>query len=63
MTWARPVGIGFLMLAVLAFIGIRVEVGSDSTSWVVITVWAVLGALGALVGIGLIVAAQRADDR
>ena len=59
MTWVRPVGIGFLMLAVIAGIAIRVEVGSDPTSWVLITVYAVLGAIAALVGAALMYAGRK----
>jgi len=63
MTWARPVGIGFLVLAVLAAIAVRVELGAESTSWLLTTVYAVLGAIAALIGAGLMVVAQRAGNR
>ncbi|MER7007122.1 hypothetical protein ABT297_29355 [Dactylosporangium sp. NPDC000555] len=63
MTWARPVGIGFLVLAVLAGIAVRVEIGHESTSWLLITVYAVLGAAAALVGAGLMVVAGRLAGR
>ncbi|MFG2044196.1 hypothetical protein [Dactylosporangium sp. NPDC048998] len=63
MTWARPVGIGFLVLAVLAVIAVRVEIGHESTSWLLTTVYAVLGAAAALVGAGLMVMAGRLDRR
>lgn len=59
----RPVGIGFLMLAVIAAIAVRVEIGSDSTSWLLTTVYAVLGAIAALIGGGLMVLGQRAANR
>jgi hypothetical protein len=61
MTWARPVGIGFLMLAVLALIAIRVEIGSDTTSWLLTAVYAVLGAIAAVIGVALMVLGQRAS--
>lgn len=60
MTWARPVGIGFLMLAVLALIAIRVEIGSDTTSWLLTAVYAGLGAICAVIGVALMVLGQRA---
>jgi hypothetical protein len=63
MTWARPVGIGFLMLAVLALIAIRVEIGSDTTSWLLTAVYAVLGAIAAAIGVALMVLGQRAGRR
>jgi hypothetical protein len=63
MDWARPVGIGFLVVGVLFAIGVRVEVGSDSTSWLLTILFVVLGAIAALIGAGLIVAGQRAGNR
>ena len=59
MMWARPVGIGFLMLAVLAVIAIRVEIGSATTSWLLTAVYAVLGAIAAVIGIVLMVLGGR----
>jgi hypothetical protein len=59
----RPVGIGFLMLAVIAAIAVRVEIGSDPTSWLLTTVYAVLGAIAALIGGGLMVLGQRVRNR
>lgn len=63
MTWARPVGIGFLVLAVLAAIAVRDQLGSDSTSWLLTTVYAVLGAIAGLIGAALIAAGGRAGTR
>jgi hypothetical protein len=63
MTWARPTGIGFLAVAVLFGIGVRVEIGDESTSWLLTILYAVLGAICALVGAGLIVLGQRAGNR
>ena len=56
---SRSVGIGFLMLGVIAGIAIRVEVRSASTSWGLVTVYAVLGAIAALVGAALMYAGRK----
>ncbi|MEV8513669.1 hypothetical protein [Dactylosporangium sp. NPDC051484] len=61
MTWARPVGIGFLVLAVIAGSAVRVEIGHETTSWLLITVYVVLGLVATLIGAGLIVIAGRLD--
>ncbi|WP_432825207.1 hypothetical protein [Dactylosporangium sp. CA-092794] len=58
-TWARPVGIGLFAFAALAIIGIRVEIGSESGNWLIMTVWAVLGAVALLVGAFLMAVARR----
>ncbi|MEV6922977.1 hypothetical protein AB0M46_00485 [Dactylosporangium sp. NPDC051485] len=63
MTWVRPVGIGFLVLAVLAAIAVRVEIGHATTSWVLTVVYGVLGLIAAVVGAGLILLAGRLDRR
>jgi hypothetical protein len=54
MMWARPVGIGFLMLAVLAVIAIRI-----SPSWPSVAVYAVLGAIAAAIGVALMLLFHR----
>ncbi|WP_433076092.1 hypothetical protein ACQP1P_30800 [Dactylosporangium sp. CA-052675] len=63
MTWPRPTGIGFLVVAVLFGIGVRVEIGHEPTSWARVTVYVVLGVVCALVGAGLMVLAQKAGNR
>ncbi|WP_344612757.1 hypothetical protein [Dactylosporangium salmoneum] len=63
MTWVRPVGIGFLVLAVLAAIAVRVEIGHETTSWVLAVVYGVLGFIAAVVGGGLVFLAGRLDRR
>ncbi|GAA3301245.1 hypothetical protein GCM10020218_094600 [Dactylosporangium vinaceum] len=59
----RPTGIGFLVVAVLFGIGVRVEIGQESTSWLLATVYAVLGAVTALVGAVLMALGRRAASR
>jgi hypothetical protein len=59
MTWVRPVGIFFLVLAVLAGIAVRVEIGAEHSSWVLTAVYVVLGVAAALVGAALMVIAGR----
>ena len=59
----RPTGIFFLVLALIAGIAVRVEVGEESTSWLLATVYAGLGAIAALTGAALMVMAGRADNR
>ena len=59
MTWARPTGIGFLAVAALFGIGVRVEIGHEPTSWLLVTLYAVLGAAAAVVGAGLMVLGNR----
>lgn len=51
------------MLAVLALIAIRVEIGSDTTSWLLTAVYAVLGAIAAVIGVVLMVLGERANRR
>jgi hypothetical protein len=63
MTWARPTGIFFLVLAVLAGIAVRVEIGQEHSSWLLTAVYAFLGALAALVGAALMIIARRAESR
>ncbi|MGI5242703.1 hypothetical protein [Dactylosporangium sp. CA-139066] len=63
MTWARPTGIFFLVLAVLAAIAVRVEIGQEHSSWLLTVVYAVLGVLAALVGAALMLLARRAGSR
>ncbi|WP_432972619.1 hypothetical protein [Dactylosporangium sp. CA-233914] len=63
MTWARPTGIGFLVLAVLAGIAVRVEIGHEPTSWMLTAVYAVLGVVAAVIGAALMVLGQRASNR
>jgi hypothetical protein len=63
MLWSRPLGIGFLMLAVLALIAVRVEIGSDTTSWLLTAVYAGLGAIAAVIGVALMVLGERANRR
>jgi hypothetical protein len=63
MTWARPTGIGLLMVAVLFGIGVRVEIGHETTSWLLVAVYTVLGAATALAGGGLMLLARRAANR
>lgn len=61
--WARPVGIGFLAAAMLALIGVRVELGAEPVAWLLATVWAVLGAGAALIGVLLLALANRRTPR
>jgi hypothetical protein len=63
MTWARPTGIGLLMVAVLFGIGVRVEIGHDTTSWLLVAVYAALGAVTALAGAALMLLGRRAANR
>ena len=63
MTWPRPVGIGFLVVALLFGIGVRVEIGHATTSWVLTALYVVLGVICALIGIGLMAFASRLDSR
>ncbi|HTJ36195.1 MAG TPA: hypothetical protein VL738_23520 [Dactylosporangium sp.] len=63
MTWARPVAIFFLVLAVLAGIAVRVEVGQEHGSWLLTVVYVVLGVVAALVSAGLFVIARRVESR
>ncbi|MFI5910403.1 hypothetical protein [Dactylosporangium sp. NPDC051541] len=62
-TWLRPTGIGFLVVAVLFGIGVRVEIGHEPTNWALTTVYVVLGVITALVGAVLMALGQRAANR
>jgi hypothetical protein len=59
MTWARPVGIGFLVVGVLFAIGVRVELGSASTSWLLTILFVVLGVIAAVIGAALLAVGNR----
>jgi hypothetical protein len=59
--WGRPTGIGLLAAAVLAVIGVRVEVGDEHTSWLLVAVYVVLALLAAGAGAVLMAAAGRAN--
>ncbi|WP_433204391.1 hypothetical protein ACQP00_35845 [Dactylosporangium sp. CS-047395] len=59
MTWARPTGIGLLVVAALFGIGVRVEIGHETTNWAITAVYIVLGVIAAVAGAGLMIMAQR----
>ncbi|GAA4249561.1 hypothetical protein [Dactylosporangium darangshiense] len=63
MTWVRPVAIFFLVLAVLAGIAVRVEIGREHSSWLLAAVYVVLGVVAALVSAGLYVIVRRVESR
>lgn len=57
--WARPVGIGFFVLAVLA----AIEIFTGPHSVLATAVFVVLGVIAALIGAALLAVAARAGRR